>query len=240
MDLDGCVALVTGANRGLGKAFATGLLRAGAAKVYGAARNPDTIGDAGVVPVRLDVTDPDQVAAAARQCRDVTVLVNNAGIFEIGPLLGEGAVGSLRRQLEVNALGPLSVATSFAPAIAANGGGAIVTMLSVTSWFTTPFSPAYSASKHAALALTNGLRLELAGRHIHVVGVYAGFIDTDMAAAVQQPKVSAHSVARSALQGLAQGRDHVFADARAEEVWRATRDDPHGFMAALPGWGTMA
>src|SRR5512146_2072421 len=107
MKIKGSVALVTGANRGLGASFARGLLAAGAAKVYAAARDPAAVTTSGVVPVRLDVTQPEQVAALARELKDVTLLVNNAGIAEFGPLLAPGAIDALRRQLETNAIGAL-------------------------------------------------------------------------------------------------------------------------------------
>lgn len=233
MRIEGCTALVTGANRGLGRAFAAALVARGAARVYAAARDPGAIDLAGVDPVALDVTRDADIARVVAQCGDVTLLINNAGIFEPGSLMADDATASLRRQIAVNAVAPLALSHAFAPVIAANGGGAIANMLSVTSWFATPMAPAYAASKHAALALTDGLRMALRERRIQVTAIYAGFIDTDMAAGVDQPKVSPAAVADAALAGIAAGDDHVFADDRAHQVWHATRTDPYGFLQRL-------
>lgn len=213
MKIKGSVALVTGANRGLGAAFARALLAGGAAKVYAAARNPAGITQPGVVPVPLDVTKPDQVAALARDLKDVTLLVNNAGIFEAGPLLAPNAAEALLRQIETNAVGPLRLVQAFAPVLAANGGGAVVNMLSVLSWLTIAnVSGTYSASKAAAWALSNALRQELKGQGTALLSVHAGFIDTDMASGVQMPKTSPDEVARRAFQALEAGESEVLVD----------------------------
>lgn len=213
MKIKGSVALVTGANRGLGAAFARALLAGGAAKVYAAARNPASITQPGVVPVPLDVTKPDQVAALARDLKDVTLLVNNAGIFEAGPLLAPNAEQALLRQIETNAVGPLRLVQAFAPVLAANGGGAVVNMLSVLSWLTIAnVSGTYSASKAAAWALSNALRQELKGQGTALLSVHAGFIDTDMASGVQMPKTSPDEVARRAFQALEAGESEVLVD----------------------------
>lgn len=231
MQIQGSVALVTGANRGLGKAFAEALLARGAAKVYAGTRSPSPEagpgdGDARLVPVRLDVTSAADIAAMASSCSDVTLLINNAGIMLMNPMLKEGSDDALRREMEVNVYGLLAMTRAFAPILQRNGGGAVVNMLSVVSWFTVPFSATYCASKHAALVVSDATRIELRRQKTQVVGVYAGYIDTDMAAVVDQPKTPPRQIADRALDGVEKRLDHVLADTRAEEVWRQTRENP--------------
>lgn len=219
MKIEGSIALVTGANRGLGAAFVRALLAGGAAKVYAAARNPASVTQAGVVPVELDVTRPEQVAALARDLRDVTLVVNNAGVFEPGPLLAPNAAEALLRQMQTNAIGPLRVVQAFAPVLAANGGGAVVNMLSVLSWLTLAnVSGTYSASKAAAWALSNALRQELKGQGTELLSVHAAFIDTDMASGVQMPKTSPDDVARIAFDALQAGQSEVLVDDITRQV----------------------
>lgn len=233
MKIKGSVALVTGANRGLGAAFARALLAGGAAKVYAAARNPAGITQPGVVPVPLDVTKPDQVAALARDLKDVTLLVNNAGIFEAGPLLAPNAAEALLRQIETNAVGPLRLVQAFAPVLAANGGGAVVNMLSVLSWLTIAnVSGTYSASKAAAWALSNALRQELKGQGTALLSVHAGFIDTDMASGVQMPKTSPDEVARRAFQALEAGDSEVLVDEITRNVRAGFGATPAVYLGA--------
>jgi len=143
MNIEGCAALVTGANRGLGCAYAEALLAGGAAKVYAAAREPSAIADAQVTPIRLDVTSPAHIAAAVKVCQDVNLLINNAGIMLRSAVLAEGSEDALRREMEVNVYGMLAMVRAFAPILAKNGGGAIVNMLSVVSWFVNPFNGTY-------------------------------------------------------------------------------------------------
>jgi NAD(P)-dependent dehydrogenase (short-subunit alcohol dehydrogenase family) len=226
MNIEGSIALVTGANRGLGKAYAEALLAAGAAKVYAGARDPSTITDQRLTPIRLDVTSPGDIAAAAGACRDVNLLINNAGAMLMTSMLARDSDTALRREMEVNVFGVLAMVRAFAPILARNGGGAIANMLSVVSWYVFPFNATYCASKHAALAVTDAARIELKAQGTHVVGVYAGFIDTDMAAVIDQPKTSPQQVAERTLDGIRTGRDHVLADARAEQLWQALRTDP--------------
>lgn len=233
MRIEGATALVTGANRGLGKAFVEALLAAGAAKVYAAARDPGAVADARVASIRLDVTRPEEVALAAEHCRDVTLLVNNAGAMLLTPVLAEGAEAALRHELEVNVLGVQRTMQAFAPVIARNGGGAIANMLSVVSLYVYPFNGTYGVSKHAAAALTEGARIQLRRQGVHVAGIYAGFIDTDMAADVAAPKTAPREVAERALQGLREGRDHIFGDDRSWQVWERLRRDPGPVAAEL-------
>lgn len=218
MNLSNAVVLITGANRGLGRAFAEAALAAGAAKVYAAARDPASIDLPGVVPLRLDVTDPAQVAAAAAECRDVTVLINNAGILRGGSLLAPDALSAARAELETNFFGPWLLARAFAPVLAAHGGGAVLNVLSALSWATLPGSATYSASKAAAWALSNGLRQELRAQGTQVTSLHVGYMDTDMVRSVAGPKASPADVARQALQGLAAGDFEVLADEISRQV----------------------
>jgi len=226
MKIEGSIALVTGANRGLGKAYTQALLAAGAAKVYAAARDPATITDPRLIALKLDVTSAQDVAAAAQQCPDVNLLINNAGILLQSPMLAEGSEDALRQEMEVNVYGVLRMIKAFAPLLATNGGGVIVNMLSVVSWFTSPLNATYGASKHAALAVTDGARIQLHAQGTKVVGVYAGFIDTDMTTHIDSAKVSPQQVAEKTLEGIRQGRNHVLADKRARDVWQRIRQDP--------------
>lgn len=212
LTVEGSVALVTGANRGLGKAFARALLDAGAAKVYAGARDVASISDPEVVPVQLDVTDHEQVAKVAAELGDVQIVVNNAGVASwLGAVEGEG-LEAFREEFEVNYFGSVAVARAFAPVVARNGGGAIVNMLSALSWATLPSTANYSATKAAGWAYTNGLRHALAQQGTLVVAVHAGYIDTDMVAGVDAPKVTPEDVARQTVEALNEGREEVLAD----------------------------
>lgn len=229
MKIENSVAIVTGTNRGLGKAYVEALLEAGVAKVYAGAREPSDAVDSRVIPIRLDVTSRTDVESAARRCQDVNIVINNAGVMLKSPMLAEGSDVSMRREMEVNVFGVLAMMRAFAPILAKNGGGAIANMLSVVSWFTFPFNATYCVSKHAALAVTDAARIELRSQGTHVVGVYAGFIDTDMAAEVAEPgapKTPPRQVADRTLEGIANGIDHVRADARSEEIWNLIRQQP--------------
>ncbi len=215
-EINGAVALVTGGNRGLGKAFVTELLNQGAAKVYAAARDPKTVDvdDPRVVPVRLDVTDPASAAAVAAQAGDLTVLINNAGIsVRATPLHGD--LADVRREFETNFYGPINVTRALAPIIAANGGGAIVNVHSVLSWVG---GSTYSATKAALWSATNTMRGELEPQHIQVVGLHVGYIDTDMAADIDAPKSKASDVARVTLDGVRAGAAEVLADELTRQV----------------------
>jgi NAD(P)-dependent dehydrogenase (short-subunit alcohol dehydrogenase family) len=212
--IDGITALVTGANRGLGQAFTQALLDRGAAKVYAAARDPGAVEvtDARVVPVRLDITNLSDVAAAARDCTDASLVINNAGAMLQTPFLSAPDMSAARTEMETNYFGTLAMTRAFAPVLAAAGGGALVNVLSVVSWYAPPFNASYCASKSAEWALTNALRVELRGQGILVVGVHAGFIDTDMAATVQDSKISPSEVAAQTLDAVEKGQPEVLTD----------------------------
>jgi NAD(P)-dependent dehydrogenase (short-subunit alcohol dehydrogenase family) len=223
----GASVLVTGANRGLGQAFVEELLSRGVARVYAAARNPDTVDitDDRVVPIRLDVTKPDDVRAAASRCADVTVLINNAGAMLRTPLLAAPDLSAARSEMETNYFGTLAMCRAFAPVLAKNGGGAIVNVLSVVSWLASPFNGSYAASKSAAWALTNAIRIELRASGTLVVGVHAGWIDTDMAANVPESKISTRDVARQTLDGVQRGDEEVLTDDATRHVKASLPND---------------
>jgi NAD(P)-dependent dehydrogenase (short-subunit alcohol dehydrogenase family) len=223
MDIEGSVALVTGANRGLGAAYARALLGRGAGKVYAAVRRPEAVTDPRLVPVSFDLTDPASIAAAARVASDVTLVINNAGISTQTPILGDEQ--NLRQELEVNYLGPVAVSRSFAPVLAANGGGALVNVLSVLSWLSLPDSGGYSAAKAAMWAATNSLRLALAEQKTLVVAVHVGYMDTGMAAHVTSPKTAPDLVAAATLDAVEAGRPEVLADDVSRQV-RAALSGP--------------
>jgi NAD(P)-dependent dehydrogenase (short-subunit alcohol dehydrogenase family) len=219
MHIKNSIAFVTGANRGLGLAFARELLARGASKVYAGMRHTDGVDIPGVVPVRLDVTDPDAVARAAQACPDVTLLVNNAGIARLlDSTLDPGVIDMAREIFETNFYGVIRVAQAFAPVLARNGGGAVVNVLSDATWFSRPFLSAYSASKSAAWSYTNALRIDLRGQGTLVQGLHISFMDTDMTAGFDMQKTSPHDVAQRSLDGLEQGREEVMADAFSAAV----------------------
>ena len=218
MQIAGSVALVTGANRGLGQVYARELVSRGAARVYGAARNAAAVTEPGVTPIQLDITDPDRVAQIAQECPDVSLLVNNAGILKYSTFLDAPDLDSTRAEMETNYFGTLRMCRAFAPVLKANGGGAIVNMLSVTSFYTNPFNASYGASKAAGWSLTNGVRLELHHQGTLVVAVHAGFIDTDMAALTNAPKDSPESVAQQVFDAVEADQVEVLADERTRTI----------------------
>jgi NAD(P)-dependent dehydrogenase (short-subunit alcohol dehydrogenase family) len=218
LQIAGSVALVTGANRGLGRVLAEHLLDRGAKTVYAAARNPDSITDPRLTPVAIDVTDPAAVAAAAEQLTDVTLVVNNAGVSGAGSLVGAADLAGARAEFETNFWGPVLVTRAFAPVLAANGGGALVNVLSVLSWAALPTTGAYSASKAAAWSLTNSARAELRDRNTLVVGVHMGYMDTDMAAHVPGPKLAPADLAGAILDAVEAGREEVLGDELTRQV----------------------
>jgi NAD(P)-dependent dehydrogenase (short-subunit alcohol dehydrogenase family) len=211
MTTDQTVALVTGANRGLGRRFAAQLVERGA-KVYAAARRPETIDLPGVIPVQLDITDPESVARAAETASDVNVLINNAGI-STGASVLTGSLDDVRREMETHYFGTLSVTRAFVPVIEANGGGSILNVLSVLSWYHPSAIGAYSAAKAAGWAMTDAIREELKPRGIHVASLHVGYMDTDMADYVPaEQKTDPSVVAKVALDGLFAGEPEILAD----------------------------
>jgi NAD(P)-dependent dehydrogenase (short-subunit alcohol dehydrogenase family) len=224
MKIEGATALVTGANRGIGKAFAEGLLARGAGKVYAGVRDVGTITDERLVPVRLDVTDTARVRAVAAELTDVDLLVNNAGTgFPAPPLSAD--LDDARHELELNYLALVATTKAFAPVLAANGGGAIVNMLSALSWFAAPVLTTYSASKAAAWLYTNAARIELKRQGTEVVGVHVGFVDTDLIASFDAEKLPPREVAVATFDGLEKGDPEVLVDELARNVKAGLSDD---------------
>ena len=209
------VALVTGANRGIGLAFTRELLARGARKVYAGARDPSTIEHSGVEALRLDVTKPEEIAAAAARAGDVALLINNAGVAHLGGFLAPDSEEVARFLFETNFFGVLRMCKAFAPILAANGGGAVLNVLSIASWLNRGQLAAYAATKSAAWSLTNSLRYELAAQRTQVLALHMGFVDTDLARAIEAPKESPDEIVKRALDALESGLDEVLADESA-------------------------
>ena len=218
MNIQNAVVLVTGANRGIGLAFTRQLLARGARKVYAAARDPATVTLPGVQALRLDVTKPEEIAAAAQQANDVTLVINNAGIAQPGGFLADDSDAVARRIFETNFFGMLNVSKTFAPVLKATGGGALLNVLSVASWVNGGELAAYSASKSAAWSLTNALRHELAAQKTQVLGLHMAYVDTDLTRGFEVQKSSAEEIVQRALDGLEAGADEVLADALTQQV----------------------
>lgn len=218
MNISGATALVTGANRGLGQALVRRLRDAGCGKIYAGARHPDSLDAAAVHPVRLDITDPGQVAAAAAQCGDVDLLINNAGIAHFTPLLGWPSTDNARAEMETNYFGTLAMCRAFAPILKRNGGGTLVNVLSVASWVNVPMQGSYCASKSAAWSLTKALRCELRAQGTLVAGVYAGYIDTGMTTALTAAKTSPDAIADRVVAGIENGDEEILADERSRTL----------------------
>jgi NAD(P)-dependent dehydrogenase (short-subunit alcohol dehydrogenase family) len=212
MQINGQTALVTGANRGIGAALSRALLDRGVTKVYAAVRRPETVTDPRLTPLRMDVTDPQSVAAAAESAQDVTVVINNAGQGGGGTGLLDGSFDAARTALETNFFGTWSVSRAFAPILAANGGGALVNVLSAASWLAMEQAPGYSASKAAQWSLTNALRQGLRAQGTQVLGVHCGFVDTDLSAWTDAPKIGADEVAEQTLRALENDADELLVD----------------------------
>lgn len=210
--LEGAVVLVTGGQRGIGKALVDDLLTRGAAKIYATARKPVPSDDPRVVPLPLEVTDPASVAALAAAAPDVTILINNAGAVSPATYL-DAPTDELRATFEANFWGPLEVTKAFAPIIERNGGGHILNAHSALTWISR--GGAYAATKAAFWSQTNALRLELLDRGISVTGLHMGYVDTDMIADVDAPKEKPTDIARAALDGIESGAYEVLADETA-------------------------
>ena len=235
MNLSGSVALVTGANRGLGARLVTELLRADAAKVYAASRTPAAAdGDPRVQPLVLDVTDPASVTAAAAAAPDVTVLVNNAGVLAFGSAL-TGDVAAFERDLATNYVGTLRVTRAFAPALVRNAPAAVVNILTLIALAPAGPMAGYSASKAAAHSITQALRAELRDRGVTVLGAYPGGIDTDMLAGVEAPKAAPEVVAARIIAALAAGETIVFPDDTLASAGSVYLSDPVRLEHLLAG-----
>jgi NAD(P)-dependent dehydrogenase (short-subunit alcohol dehydrogenase family) len=210
MQINGRTALVTGANRGLGRHLAEQLRHRGA-HVYAAVRDPDTLHLDGVTPIRLDLNDQASIAEAAAVTSDVSILVNNAGICGETSLL-TGSMVDIRAEFDTNFYGPLLVTRAFAPQLADHDRSAVLTILSVLSWFSLPTIGPYCASKAAAWSTVNSLRQELADQGTTMSALHVGYMDTDMAARVTESKSAPSDVARLAIDGIEQGTLEIVAD----------------------------
>lgn len=230
MDFVKSTVLVTGANRGLGRYFVESLLQRGVRRVYACTRTECSFKDLRVIPVSLDVTRYQDVTHAAVMCADVNLVINNAGIMLSSPVMAPDAPENLRREIDVNVYGLHAMIHAFAPVLARNGGGGIINILSVVSWFTSPFNATYGASKHAAHSISDAARIELAAQGTQVTGVYAGFIDTEMTAHLTVQKSSPQDVVNKALDGYATGLEHVLGDERAKQVLHDLQHSPEIFL----------
>lgn len=233
MKLENATVLITGANRGLGLAFAREALARGARKVYAAARDPSSVTLPGVIPIKLDVTNADDIAAAARDCPDVTLLINNAGIAATGGFMSDTSADSAQRHFDTNVFGPLRLTQAFAPALAANGGGAILNVLSIASWISGPLLGVYGMSKSAAWAMTNGTRIELHDQHTQVLALHVSFINTDLTRDLDVPKLAPDSVVRTALDALEAGASEVLADDLTRRVHAGLSAEPAVYLQAF-------
>ena len=231
MNINGCTALVTGANRGFGRALVQALLDAGAAKIYASARDPSsllpiaTASDGRVVMLELDITRDDQIAAAATTCRDVTILFNNAGINRHRGIISPAALDDAKAEMMSNYFGTLTMCRAFAPVLNANGGGAIVNVLSILAKVTIPAMGSLCASKAAALRMTEGVRAELAAQGTLVVALMTGAMDTDMERDFEGPKSAPADVAAALLEQINLGAEEVYHGPMPEWINSALKSD---------------
>ncbi|HIX00503.1 MAG TPA: SDR family oxidoreductase [Candidatus Nesterenkonia stercoripullorum] len=228
------IALVTGANRGIGRQFVLELLERGVSKVYATARDLETldVDDSRVVPLQLDLLDQESIAAAPAAAPDVTLLVNNAGISTGTPLV-TGDLAQARREMDTHFWGTLSVIRAFSPVLAAHQGGAIVNVLSALSWFAAPGTGAYSSAKAAEWNMTNSVRLELADQGTFVQGVVLGAADTDILADYDGPRIDPRDVPRRSVDGLVAGSIEVIVDDWSAMVKNSLSADPAPFYTQL-------
>jgi len=227
MDISKQVALVTGANRGLGKNLTIELLSRGA-KVYAAARNPESIDIPEAIPIQLDITNPESVKAALTAAPDVTLLINNAGT-STGASVLTGNMDDIHLEFNTHVFGTLAMIRAFAPILENNGGGAILNILSVLSWFTSEGTGAYAAAKSAEWSMTNAIRLSLASKHIRVSGLHVGYMDTDMTKGLNSAKADPKQIAKIAIDGIEKDLYEIVADERSAIVQKGLA----GGVAAL-------
>lgn len=228
MNLQSQVALVTGANRGIGRALVQALLKSGVKKVYATARSSDKLAllpsDPRITPLQVEVSDSSSVAALTAAAPDVTVLINNAGVLDFGPVL-DAPLTAFERNFATNFYGVLHMSRAFAPVIEHSGGGAIVNVLTLVALASMPGLGVYNASKAAAWSLTQSMRANLAGRNIEVYGVFPGAVDTDMLAGVEMPKTSPADIADAVMRGLIESSEDIFPDQMSAGLYAAWKAD---------------
>ncbi|WP_166973458.1 SDR family oxidoreductase [Brevibacterium atlanticum] len=231
MNIDKSIAVVTGANRGLGRQFAAQLLERGASKVYAAARRPEAVDLPGVEAIRLDVTDQDQVDVVARRVGEADIIVNNAGFSSFARLV-DGDIGDIRQEIEVNYFGALRMVRAFAPIMRKRGHGGFLNVSSVMAWLGYEHSNSYGASKAANWAMSNGLREELAGTGIQISSLFLGSTDTDMMAGIDVPKNRPEELVATALDQFESGVNEIIADDAAATLKAGLSDDRGRFTTS--------
>lgn len=237
MDVQNATVFITGANRGLGLAFAREAARRGARKVYAGMRNTSGFDEPGIVPVRIDVTDVDAIATAAGLAADTDLLVNNAGIAALteGPLAADVEAQSALL-FDTNYHGMVRVTRAFERALSAKPRSAIINVLSDIVWVPRPILSPYAASKAAAWSFTNQLRFYLAERKIQVLGLHVGFVDTDLTNGINVPKANPEDVVRQTYDALAAGKSEIMADEGTAALKRTLADEVPGYITPPPGF----
>ncbi|MGY3534736.1 SDR family oxidoreductase [Bradyrhizobium sp. USDA 4452] len=237
MDIKNATIFITGANRGLGLAFAREARRRGAAKVYAGMRKTDGFNEPGVIPVKIDVTDPASIAAAAALATDTTILVNNAGIAALvdGPLSADVAAQSAR-MFDTNYYGVVRVTQAFEPILSTRQNAAIINVLSDIVWLPRPILTPYAASKAAAWSYTNQLRFHLRERGVQVLGLHVGFVDTDLTNGIDVPKASPEDVVRQTYDALVAGKSEVMADKGTAALKSTLAAEEPGYITPPQGF----
>lgn len=241
MQIQGAIALVTGANGGIGQYYIQGLQAAGATRIYAGARNLDSLKDIAatdpdrIIPIPLDITDEVSVKAAAAAYADVNLLINNAGVGFNQRLVADVNFDKMRSEIEVNYFGTLRMCLSFAPVLKANGGGAIINMLTMLAKVNFPLNASYAASKAAAFLMTQAIRAELASQKTLVVGVMPGTVDAGMSKHFPPPKVAPEEVVRVALQAVVDEVEDVYPGEQAQEMQAQLLKDPKAVEKGMAG-----
>jgi NAD(P)-dependent dehydrogenase (short-subunit alcohol dehydrogenase family) len=242
MNVQNSVAFVTGANRGIGRAYVEALLQAGTRRIYATARSIDTLQDLvalapdRIMPIGLDVTDIEQIKAAAETAGDVTLLINNAGVIGSGGLFTPNSVETAQWEMNTNYFGTLSMVRTFAPILKRNGGGTIVNMMSVVAIANAPVFGSYSASKAALHSLTQDIRAELAAQGTQIVGVFPGPVDTVMTEGLPFDKAEPSDVAKTVLQAIEAGIEDVYPDPVSQSAFAAISEPLKAVEKMFAGW----
>jgi NAD(P)-dependent dehydrogenase (short-subunit alcohol dehydrogenase family) len=230
MKLQNATALVTGANRGIGRAFVQALLNAGVRKVYATARDRNSLESlvaldpTRLIPLQIDITDRNGISQLAEQASDVNLVINNAGVLSFGNIL-DTPLDAIQQQFDVNFYGTLNMARTFVPVLEHNGGGAIVNLLTLVALASMPGLAAYNASRAAAWSMTQSLRASVADKNIAVYGVFPGAVDTDMLAGVDMAKTSPADIATAVLQGIETEQEDIFPDPMSTQLYAAWKQD---------------